>query len=336
MVESEDRLAIGSSARAGIWSFWAVVVALLILRILTSYVAVPISFAVVSTIILTLLFLGLPVWAVFQAARDPWSPGKAAAFLAGGVALHALGVVATRSFASRGFAEVLMNSIGQSGLMIWCLGLGALLTTLIRDKNLLLPVSIFLAGFDAFLIVTPTSLPQQILQKAPEVFKSVASQVPGMVQKAGEATVQAAPAVYVGPADLFFLSMFAIALFKFRMRVRETQRWVIPVLGLYLLVVLFFGGVSLGPISLGTLPALVPIGLTILLVNAKEFELKPDEKAATVVVALLALGLAGFGYWNAVKAPKRAPLGGPSSPTVVPVAPERSSSPAQAYPSPLP
>jgi hypothetical protein len=308
-----------SKDRPGVAAFWIVVGVLAVLRIAVAFWSVPVSFAMVSTVLLTVLFLGLPIWAVFQAARDRWTPGLAAVYLFFGVAMHAFGVVATRTFATRGFAEIAMNSVGQAGLMIWCLGLGALLTSLLKDKNLLLPVAIFLAGFDAFLILTPTSLPQQIMQKAPEVFKSVASQVPGMVQRAGEATVQAGPAVYVGPADLFFLSMFAIALHKFGMRVRETQRWVMPVLIVYLLVVLFFGGVSLGPVSLGALPALVPIGLTILLVNLREFQMKPDEKAATAVVAVLALALAGWGYSNALKAKRQtSPLDAPSSPMAAP------------------
>ena len=53
------------------------------------------------------------------------------------------------------------------------------------------------------------------------------------------------------------------------MQVKRTVLWLLPVLSLYLFAVLMWAI---------ALPALVPIGLTVLLANRKEFDLNGEEK----------------------------------------------------------
>lgn len=302
----------------GLGTFFAVLVALFLLRILAANLALPLAAAGLASLLATFVFVAAPILALFSAARFPWTARSALVFLVIGVALHAGGyLVAERVLGGRGIGAVILLSLGQAGLMLWCLGLGALVSQKISDKNLLLPISIFLAGFDAFLVFAPTGPTKVLVEQRPEVFEAVAMQVPRIpTPETATGAVQAL--AYVGPADLFFLAMFFVALFRFDMRTRTTFLAILPVLFAYLLVVLFLGHVRLGPVSLAMLPALVPIGLTILIVNWREFRMTAQEKALTAVVGLLAVGLAAAGFILAARQ-KQAQPAAPSPKVGVPV-----------------
>jgi hypothetical protein len=88
----------------------------------------------------------------------------------------------------------------------------------------------------------------------------------------------------MGPADPLFIAMFLYAVRKFDMRFRQTLLWLIPALAIYLGIVLVFGDRSLWGISLGALPALVPIGIVVVAVNAREFKMSKQEAAMTAGV----------------------------------------------------
>lgn len=183
--------------------------------------------------------------------------------------------------------------------MLWTAGLGALLALLLKDRNMLLPVAAFLAGFDMFLVFAPTGPVQTLMAQAPETFRAVTYRVPTVGSPE--------PIAFVGPADFIFLGLFFVALHRFGMRTRETLIWVVPALLAYLFVVILFGDATLGPVSLGALPALLPIGLVVLLVNRKEFRLTRSEKAATWAVVALAIGLAGYGLMLAQRQASKTP-----------------------------
>ncbi|HRJ27321.1 MAG TPA: hypothetical protein PLO61_07420 [Fimbriimonadaceae bacterium] len=230
------------------------------------------------------LFLALPIIALFRAAADRWTPARGAILLILGVLLHAGGLaLASSLFRGQGLGGVALSALAQWGLMLWCVGLGALLACLIRDKNLILPIAAFLAGFDVFLIFAPVTPTKAILEGMPQFFEKVTYVVP---------TFGAEELARIGPADFFILSMLFIVLFKFQMKTIETFRWMIPILVAYLLIVLVLGDVTIGRFSFGMLPALLPIGLTVLWINRGEFQLTREERNATYGVCVLALGLA--------------------------------------------
>jgi hypothetical protein len=104
----------------------------------------------------------------------------------------------------------------------------------------------------------------------------------------------------MGPADPLFLGMFFYAVHKFQMRAKETLLWMVPALALYLVVVLAFGSKTFFGISLGALPALVPIGAVLVLVNRKEFHLTREERISTIGVAVLCVAaiVAAFIVWR--------------------------------------
>ncbi len=269
----------------GLYTFLIVGAGLALLRMGLYFLDFPNpAMAQVVSLLVSAVFLAVPIFALYRAASDQWSAGKAACLLVIGVIVHIGCVLLARAaFGGRGFGDVALGALAQFGLMTWCVGLGALLACLIRDKNLLLPVAAFLAGFDIFLIFAPITPTKIIMQVSPQFFKNVTYVVP---------TFGAQELARIGPADFFILAMLFVVLFKFDMKNQATFRWIVPVLVVYLLVVLLLGEVTLGRFSLGMLPALLPIGLTVLLVNREEFSMTTQEKISTLVVCFVAIAMA--------------------------------------------
>ena len=79
-----------------------------------------------------------------------------------------------------------MEAIAQLGLMIWATGLGGLIGLLLKDKNLILPVAVFVIGFDMFLIFSPLSFTSKAVEQNAEVFQTVAMSVPSAQQASAE------------------------------------------------------------------------------------------------------------------------------------------------------
>jgi hypothetical protein len=265
---------------------------LALLRVILGYVSMPLAWLPPVNLVLAVLFLAVPILAMFFGANAHWTGLKAGAFVAGGLIVQFGIILVGNSVPMPAPVAGVLIAIAQAALACWCVGLGALLATLVKEKNIILPIAIFLAAYDFFLVLTPWGFTQTLLKVAQPVFKKVAAQIPAVTSAPTHGL--AAPQAYVGMADLVFLAMFFIALFRFRMRTKATLYAVIPALVAYLLIVLFLGDVTLFGFSLSALPALVPIGLAVLLVNWAEFKLNRDEKISTVVLAVLAIGFLVF------------------------------------------
>lgn len=276
---------------------------LIILRLLVGFLQVPAFLAPSLSLVFSAIFIAIPIIGLFYAAQARWGLMIPLALIGIGVVLQVSGTPLAQAATLPGWARLSFQALAQSGLILWCFGLGASLAALFNDKNLLLPVSVFLAGFDVFLVTMPSGPVQQVLQRQPEIFQNVAYAVPAAT-KAGQA-VGVQIGAYVGPADFIFLSMFFVALYQFQMRIKQTLPWMVAALVGYLGVVLLLGDVQLGPISLAALPALLPIGLVVLLVNFPEFKLSRDEWIGTVVVGILAVALATFGIQQQAKHQER-------------------------------
>lgn len=290
------------------------VATLAVLRLFAAVIQVPPFMAVGLSLVLSAIFIAVPVIGLFYSANHSWKWLPCFGLLLGGIALQAGFTALASSALFNPLVNLGLVILAQSGLLLWCFGLGALVALLIKDRNLLLPVALFLAGFDVFLVTFPLGPVQQVLQRQPEVFTKVAYSVP-KVAESGQA-VGVHIGSYVGPADFIFLSMFFVTLFKFKLRTRQTLPWMILALVGYLLVVLIFGSARLGPISLSALPALLPIGLVVLIVNFREFKMKTDEWIGTAIIGLIALGLAYAGVSAASRAQQArpvAPLPSPAS-----------------------
>ncbi|MFI5386629.1 MAG: hypothetical protein ACHQ50_10970 [Fimbriimonadales bacterium] len=276
----------------GIPLFLLALAALALVRVGIGYVSLPLAALPATNVAIAALFLAVPIVALFFAANSHWSWRGAAKFVAGGLVLQ-FGLIALgNTVRLPGPVAGVLIAVAQCGLACWCAGLGALLATLIREKNILLPIAIFLAAYDFFLVLTPWGYGERIRKTFLPVLANVAGQIPSV--SAAPTHGLARPGAYVGMADFVFLAMFFIALFRFRMRTRQTLFWVLPALILYMLVVMMYGNQELVGFKLSALPAMVPIGLAVLIVNWREFQLKRDEKLATLGLAAFVLVILTF------------------------------------------
>lgn len=290
-VEAEQ----GFSEEIALKVFWIVVAVVSALKFLVGIVLVPAAIAPILDVISPFLFVGLSIFGLIRGASRAWSAKEGAIFLVLGGVVHLATFFVMRLLQVEGIAGVVLRVVQDAGIMIWTLGLGALVGLLIKEKNLLLPVAIFLAGFDMFLILTPNTPQAQIVRNNPEVVGQIGSSVPRM-RADTEANVQAGARIesigYVGPADYFVTAALFAVIYRHRMKARKSATWLIPVLGGYMILAL--------AAPIGGLPALVPIGATVLLVNIREFRLSKEEKQATFGVAVVALLLAGYGLYQAM------------------------------------
>ncbi len=298
--------------RNGLVVFFIALLGLAIIRVLLGFVSVPLGLVMPAGLLVTAIFLAVPVFAVYAASSHKWTPKLAGAFVAIGLVSHlGLGFLVRQQVFGVGIIAALMGAVAQTGFFLWCIGLGALLATMLKDKNLLLPVSAFLAGFDIFLVLTPIGITQQIMKKAPEVLPAVGLNIPKPAATPTMGPVQ--PFAFVGPADFLFMGMFFVAIHRFGMRSRDTALWMIPTILIYLLLSLFVGAI----------PLLVPVGLVVLVVNWPEFKLNKEEKVSTLALVVILTGLIAFGATR----PKPQPAPSPSEPVQAPAGPAGSLGP---------
>ncbi len=310
-LEAEARLAKEQPERdISLW-FWVAGTLLFLLNLAFGFLRVAPSAALFLSLASGVIFVAAPLIGLFAAGSARWSWIKSLAFLAGGVAVHVGSVLLIRQ-TGPGAMAVFVQAAGQFGLLVWCAGLGAAIALIIKDKNLILPVCIFLAGFDAFLILSPSTPVSKMVASNSQAFTDVAMKVPQAQvaprpdAKPEDKRPRIVPAAYIGPADLLFSMAFFVLLFRFRMEVRKTAAWLAPVLVIYLALALAS--------PWGMLPALVPIGATVLIVNRRHFTMTRDEKLGTWVVGVIAVALAGWGiYQRATYVPPR-PLQRPEAP----------------------
>lgn len=278
---------------SGLAVFGLLTAILFVLRMIMGMATVPPQAAGVLSFLATIVFLALPIVALFRASEFNWTGRTAGLTLLAGAVLHVLGALALGSaLPQSGFIVVLVQSLVQVGIALWTLGLGALVALSIKDKNLVLPIAVFLAGLDVFLVFNPDAPTSKIIRQNPAIFQSMAVKIPSA--RIATPTSQGAQIVnqaFVGPADLLFIATFLVVLAKFKMKVKETAKVLIPVMVGYLLLVL-------APLGLNMLPALVPIGVTVLIVNRKEFQMSKEERAMAWGAVVFSAALAGFGLFK--------------------------------------
>ena len=275
-----------------LWIFLLALFSLSLLKLFLGLVPVPEGLVQPITLLVTVIFVAVPIFALFRAASIEWTAKMGLVMVLAGLAIHiGLQYIGAYLLQGVGIGAAVAMALRDVGFFGWCVGLGALLAALLKEKNLLIPVSIFLAAFDIFLVLTPVGPVKQILQVAPEIPKAMALNVPAASAAPTGAVAQ--PFAIIGPADFVFMSMFFIALFKFGLNAKATAIALAPAIIAYLLLAFIFGPV----------PLLVPIGITVLAVNAEHFKLNLEEWASTAVVALIAGGLI---WWGATRKP--APL----------------------------
>jgi len=151
---------------------------------------------------------------------------------------------------------------------------GCLVSLILREPNILLPVAGLSAYVDIWTVLLgPTSF---AVEKAPQLVSAVSVAMPAPGGTAAGFGVLS----YVGPADFIFFAMFLAAAYRLKMEPRRTFWVSLPVLTLGMAAVvsgLFHTG----------LPALILIGLSVIVANYKHFKPTRDEYIAMAIVALI-------------------------------------------------
>ena len=178
---------------------------------------------------------------------------------------------------------------GQSlAVALGCTFLGILLSPIIREPNVLLPVVLVAMPIDYLGAMTSIGFTTHMVAKHPDFVKHVSVQVPGV----GSATHYGglAPIGFIGPGDVLFVAFFFAVVLRLNMNVRGTFWWMYGLLTATMLFVLSPWGFNIA--------ALVPMGLAVLIANFKYFKLKREEVFATLYAGLLILALVtGFYFY---------------------------------------
>ncbi len=242
-----------------------------LLQWLTPMARVPVAWLPLLNVFSTLLFLGIPLAFVYQAARVRLS-GKETVLLL--LCFFVVFVGAGLFFRQvKGPIAGVLHGVGQGALLATAGSAGMLVARAVKEPNMLVPIAPVLAMVDIATVLSPVGIAKQVIEKAPEVFEKVAVKVPSVGS--------AMPLAFMGPADVLFLAMFFAVLHRAGFHAKTTLLWLIPTLVGYMLFVLLLGGVSVGGFRLNGLPALVPIAAVILIVNRGCFTLSPSEKRMT-------------------------------------------------------
>jgi hypothetical protein len=274
------------SGRERVWLGWSL--AYFLLQICTPFVRVPLGWVWVGTLISTLALMAVMLGLVFSLAR--WGEthhrvaigmfiGGAAAFIVWLLLPSWLGIPLQKA---PPIWAVPYRALHGYFLMLAAIGLGCLLSRLIREKNLLVPVVPFAALVDAITVLTPMGFVKQVLERAPRVMEQASVAVMSVPQATSQVE-RIVPIVLIGVGDFLFLALYAACLYRFRLRTFATVVGLFFTLWAYLVVVML--GIAIA------LPALVPMAAVVLLVNAREFHLSRQEKWASLLVLVPTLAL---------------------------------------------
>lgn len=187
------------------------------------------------------------------------------------------------------WAQVAWRGISGYFLMLGAVGLGALVSWVIREKNLLVPAVPLAAAIDVLTVLAPGGVVRQMVEKAPEVVEKASVAITAAPAAVGE-VARVMPVALIGVGDFVFLTLYLTCLYRFGLRVRATAIGLFLVLWLYLMVVAF--GV------VPSLPGLVPMAIVVLGVNWREFQLSRQEKVASLLTVGMVLGLIGWLFWR--------------------------------------
>lgn len=277
------------------WLVWSL--AYLLLQIGTPLIRVSLDWVRPATLVSTLVWMATVLGMLFSIARLlEQRRGLVPIFLLGGAFLWFVSSVLVPKWLGWSahhppalWVQSLWGGLSGNFLILGAAGLGALVSWIVREKNLLVPVVPLAAAVDALTVLAPKGAVKQIVERAPEVVAKASVAITATPSPAGEVAV-IMPIALIGVGDFVFLVLYITCLYRFGLRVRATAVGLFVVLWLYLMVV----ALGVAP----ALPGLVPMAFIVLLVNWREFQLSRQEKIASVVTVMMVLGLIGWLFWR--------------------------------------
>ena len=235
-----------------------------------------------GTIAATAVFTGISVALIVLGARMnlPGMVEWAAMVVAGGLWLTLM-----RLSTGGAVNELAVRPATSVVFLLVCLLMGRLISRILREANILLPVCIVAAAADIFTVYWgPTG---KFLEQAPQVVEALSVQIPEVGSATGPEGVAGLRFVTMGLGDFIFLAVFLTAGARLGFNLARTG-WIIAVLLAVALAILFF---------LPTAAPLLPfIAAGFLLANWREFHLSSEEKWnllwAAVVIGVIVVVMA--------------------------------------------
>ena len=130
-----------------------------LLRIALPFIPVPKSVAPAVDFAILIVVFVVTIWSIYRMMSTDLNLKQVLLLTLCGVAVHVCGVALNvLVFHGQGVGSIIALAIAQTGLPIWCIGLGAMIASLLREKNILIPVAIFLVSWDIFLVLSPNRL----------------------------------------------------------------------------------------------------------------------------------------------------------------------------------
>lgn len=165
-------------------------------------------------------------------------------------------------------------------ITLGCAFFGILLSRIIREPNVLLPVALVAMPIDYLGAMTSIGFTNNAVAQNPKLVQALSVQVPAVGSGAHHGAIH--PIAYIGPGDALFMAFFFAVVLRLNLNVRGTFWWMYGLLTLTMLGVLFTDI---------NIAALIPMGLAALIANARYFKLRREEVFATLYAAALILVL---------------------------------------------
>lgn len=184
-----------------------------------------------------------------------------------------------------GFKRLGLPAVGDYFIVVSASLFGSLVARLIRERNLLLPVTVVAGAVDIWGVYW--GFVAHVAKTAPKVLEHFSSSVP---------TVQGvnlpiAPLAAMGIGDFLFAALYLAAVWRLGMATRRTA-W-----GVFIAVLLSPLAFVIVPLfthhDLQALPGLPFIGAGVIVANWRQFSLSREEKFALVWATVAAAGVIG-------------------------------------------
>lgn len=185
-----------------------------------------------------------------------------------------------------------------------CAFFGILLSRIVREPNVLLPVALVAMPIDYLGAMTSIGFTQNVVTQNPHLVQALSVPVPAVGSPAQHHGALHAIG-FIGPGDALFMAFFFAVVLRLNLNVRGTFWWMYGLLTLTMLIVLSPFGFNIA--------ALVPMGLAVLIANFRYFKLKREEAFATLYAGLLVVALVtGFYVYSHSRFVRAAAPGDPN------------------------
>jgi hypothetical protein len=234
----------------------------------------PLGVLAALAVVPTAVFMLLQLWLSHSLVGLRSKPASSLALTIGGVLLW-LAITFFMPVHQRFLVFVLKQTLQGLFITVTCTFSGILLSRIVREANILLPVAVIAMPIDYLGAMTNIGFTNNVVNHHPEIVRAVSVPVPAITG------LPIFP--FVGPGDALFMAFFFAVVLRLNMNDRGTFWWMYGLLMPALIAVILLPHFAVA--------ALVPMGLAVLIANIRFFRLKRDEAFAVLYASLLVLVL---------------------------------------------